>query len=158
MRRVSGLAVFPHANRETTPLALRLNVEYNHVLHERVVIVSTRTAQVPHVPWDSRLRVDKLGDTRDGIVYIAAEFGFEDDTDIPEVLRRVAGKYPETDFDPAAASYFVSRIMPRRTDAPGLAAWRKRLFLALTRTAASQPEFLHLPEDRTIVLSTEVPL
>jgi KUP system potassium uptake protein len=156
--RVPGLAVFPHPNKETTPLALRLNVAYNHVRHERVVIVSIRTAQVPHVPWPSRLSVDRLGDPRDGIVHIAAEFGFHDVTDIPEVLRRVAGRYVETDFDPDGASYFVSRLMLRRTDAPGMATWRKRLFLALAHNAASQPEFLRLPEDRTIVLSTEVPL
>lgn len=158
VQRVPGLAVFPHRNKETTPLAMCLNVARNHVRHEQVVIVSVRTAKVPHVPWDSRLSVDRLGDPRDGIVYVAAQFGFHDDTDIPEVLRRVAGKYPETDFDPDEAAYFVSNIRLRRTDAPGLATWRKRLFLALANHAASKPEFLRLPEDRTIVLSTEVPL
>ena len=36
---------------ETTPFALRANVEHNHVLHENVVIiVSARTERVPHVP------------------------------------------------------------------------------------------------------------
>src|SRR5205085_8479859 len=38
--RVPGVAVFPHPNRDTTPLALRANVDHNHVLHERVVVVS----------------------------------------------------------------------------------------------------------------------
>ncbi|HEY2949640.1 MAG TPA: hypothetical protein VGJ53_14805 [Micromonosporaceae bacterium] len=122
------------------------------------MIISSRTAHVPHVPWHRRLRVDRLGDPRDGIVHIAAEFGFQDLTDLPGVLRRVAGKYPETDFDPDAASYFVSRIILRRTDAPGLASWRKRLFLALRHNGASDAEVLSLPEDRTVVLSTEVSL
>jgi KUP system potassium uptake protein len=158
VRRVPGVAVFPHSNTQTTPLALRLNVEHNHVRHERVVIVSARTAQVPHVAWGSRLIVDRLGDPNDGIVYVAAEFGFHDDIDIPEVLRRIAGQYPETDFEPDGASYFVSRLMLRRTDVPGLATWRKRLFLALAHNAASQIELLHLPWDRTIVLTMEVPL
>ena len=158
VRRVPGLAVFPHADKATTPLAFRLNVAYNHVRHERVVIVSARTGRVPHIPWDQRLSVDRLDDPRDGIVYVGAEFGFHDEIDIPEVLRRIAGKTIETDFDPRDAAYFVSRVVLRRTDAPGLAAWRKHLFLMLARTAASQPEFLHLPEDRTIVLSTELTL
>jgi KUP system potassium uptake protein len=158
VRTVPGLAVFPHADRITTPLALRLNVEHNHVRHERIVIMSSRTGSVPHVPWDRRLEVDQLGDPGDGIVYVAAEFGFHDDTDLPEVLRRVAGAHPETDFDPGSASYFVSRLALRRTDAPGLAGWRKRLFLLLWRNGATQPEFFHLPEDRTVILSTEIPL
>jgi KUP system potassium uptake protein len=156
--RVPGVAVFPHPSDKTTPLALRLNVAYNHVRHERIVIMSSRIAHVPHVPWGSRLSVDQLGDPHDGIVYVAVQFGFQDITDLPEVLQRVAGTHPETDFDPDAASYFVSRVVLRRTDAHGLAMWRKRLFLALTRNAASQAEFFHLPVDRTIVLSTEVPI
>lgn len=154
--RVPGLAVFLHSSDLTTPLALRLNVAYNHVRHEHIVIVSSRTAQVPHVPWADRLNVDQLGDPDDGIVYVAAEFGFQDSSDIPAVLRHVAGTRPEADFDPETASYFVSHVVVRRTRSQGLTWWRKRLFLALTHNAASQSEFFHLPIDRTIVLSTEV--
>ncbi|TCC35278.1 potassium transporter Kup [Kribbella capetownensis] len=158
LKRVPGLAVFPHADKATTPLALRLNVAHNHVRHERIVIISSLTAPVPHVPWDRRLSVDQLRDPNDGIVYVAARFGFHDDTDLPEVVRRVAGTGPETDFDPDAASYFVSRLALRRTRAPGLAGWRKQLFLVLWRNGATQPEFFHLPDDRTVILSTEVRL
>jgi KUP system potassium uptake protein len=102
--------------------------------------------------------VDHLGDPDDGIVHILAEFGFQDPTDFPEVLRRVAGRYPETDLDPEQASYFVSRIRPRRSHRPGMSPWRKRLFLALARNAPSQTENLYLPEDRTIVVTGEVPV
>jgi KUP system potassium uptake protein len=154
--RVPGLAVFLHASDMTTPLAWRLNVAYNHVRHEHIVIISSRTAQVPHVPWSGRLHVDQLGDPDDGILYVAAEFGFQDRTDIPAVLRHVAGTRPEADFDPGSASYFVSHVVVRRTDGRELTWWRKRLFLALTHNAADQSEFFHLPIDRTIVLSTEV--
>ena len=36
--RVPGVAVVPHPNSTTAPLALRANVEFNRVLHEHVVI------------------------------------------------------------------------------------------------------------------------
>ena len=49
-RGVPGTAVFLNANPETTPLALRANVEHNHVLHECVLIVSLTTERVPYVP------------------------------------------------------------------------------------------------------------
>ena len=155
MARVPGTAVFPHVNKQTTPLALRVNVAFNQVRHENIVILSGRTARVPHIPWDHRLRVDGLGD---GVVQITAEFGFQDRPDFPEVLRRVAARYPGVDFDPDHALYFVSRIGPYRTDAGGLATWRKHLFLAVARNAASEAELLHLPKHHTVVLSTEVPL
>jgi KUP system potassium uptake protein len=156
--RVPGIAVFPHPTKETAPLALRANVAYNHVIHEHVIIISGRTANVPHIPWERRITVDHLGDESDGIVHIAAEFGFQDSTDFPEVLRRATTEQLESDLDPAGASYFLSRINLRRGDGPGLAGWRKRLFIALAHNAPSQAERLGLPEERTVVLSSEVPL
>ena len=47
--RVPGCAVFLNASADTTPLALRHNVMHNHVLHERVVIVTVEAKRVPHV-------------------------------------------------------------------------------------------------------------
>ncbi|MGI8880486.1 MAG: potassium transporter Kup, partial [Jatrophihabitans sp.] len=44
---VPGTAVFPHPTKETVPLALRANVEFNRVLHEHVVIVSIVSENVP---------------------------------------------------------------------------------------------------------------
>ncbi len=62
--RVPGTAVFPHPTKLTAPLALRANVAFNHVLHERVVIVSVLSENVPHVPLGERLAIDELGDAR----------------------------------------------------------------------------------------------
>ena len=45
--RVPGTAVFLNRGKETAPLAMRANVERNHVLHEHVVIVSIETQTVP---------------------------------------------------------------------------------------------------------------
>ena len=39
-------------------------------------------------------------------------------------------------------------------DRPGMATWRKKLFLAISRNAANPVEVFHLPEDRTIVMVT----
>ncbi|WP_279306383.1 potassium transporter Kup [Micromonospora globispora] len=155
---VPGTAVFPHPNKETTPLALRANVAHNHVRHERIVIISGRTANVPHIPWDQRLTIDDLGDPNDGIIHITAVFGFQDPTDFPEVLRRAATHPLGEGIGADEVSYFVSRITLRCTRSPGMAIWRKRLFIALAHNAASQVEFLHLPEERTIVLSAEIPV
>ncbi|MGQ5262832.1 potassium transporter Kup [Micromonospora sp. ZYX-F-536] len=156
--RVPGTAVFPHPNKETTPLALRANVAHNHVRHEKIVIVTGNTANVPHIPWDQRLTIDDLGNPDDGIIHITAVFGFQDPTDFPEVLRRCATHPLAEGIDYEQISYFVSRITLRCTRSPGMATWRKRLFIALAHNAASHAEFLHLPEELTIVLSAEVPV
>jgi KUP system potassium uptake protein len=159
--RVPGTAVFPHPSKDTTPLALRANLQHNHVLHERIVLITGRTETVPHIPWEDRLIFDSLGDETDGILHIDARFGFQDTTDFPEVLRHAAARGNSeltTDLDPDEASYFVSRVTLRRTKQPGMSTWRKALFIGLAHNAASQAEFLHLPDDRTVVMGSHVDL
>ena len=149
--------IFLDANPETTPLALRANVEHNCVLHDSVVIVTVVTLNVPHVDEDERVTVDDLGYRDDGITHLTARFGFQDDLDVPRTLRRAA-KRLERDADFEHVSYFLSRItiIPGKT--PGMAPWRKKLFIAIARNAASPVPYFHLPDDRTIVMSAHIEL
>ena len=75
--------VFLNANLETTPLALRENLEHNLVVHACVVIISVETLRVPHVPESERVSVDDLGYRDDGITHLTARFGFQDTIDVP---------------------------------------------------------------------------
>jgi KUP system potassium uptake protein len=158
--RVPGTAVFPHPGKKTTPLALRANLDYNHVVHERVVIVSVTNENVPHVPAAERISIDDLGYHDDGIFHLTVRYGFQDEQDIPAALRLAASRPapPGTEFDvdPDGASYFLSRGTLRFTQAPGMRRWQKKLFLALAHNAASPAEYFCLPEARTVVMGTQV--
>jgi KUP system potassium uptake protein len=154
--RVPGVGVFPHPTKETTPLALRANVEHNHVVHEHVVIVTAISENVPHVV-DDRISVDDLGHRDDGIVHVTVRYGFQDYQDIPAALREACGSSgPELDIDPDEASYFVSKVTLQVTKAPGMSLWRKRLFLGLANNAANPAEYFGLPESRVVVMGTQV--
>lgn len=156
--RVPGTAVFPHPGKDTTPLALRANVEHNHVLHEDVVIVSASTLNVPHVPLEEAFTIDDLGYGDDGIQYLSVNFGFSDKLSIPEALRSAcaAGLLQEGSVDVDQASFFLSRGAIRRTSAPGIARWRKALFVALAHNAADPAAYFDLPADRTLTMGTAV--
>jgi KUP system potassium uptake protein len=158
--RVPGTAVFPHPGKETTPLALRANLDHNHVVHEHVVIVSVTYDTIPHVPRAERISVDDLGYRDDGISHVTIKYGFQDDQDIPADLRLAASRSgsDELDIDPDSASYFLSRGGLRLTRTPGMSHWRKRLFLTLANNAASPAEYFRLPEARTVVMGTQVDL
>jgi KUP system potassium uptake protein len=39
-----------------------------------------------------------------------------------------------------------------------MARWRKRLFVAMLRNAASPVEYFHLPRERTVVLGSQLEL
>jgi KUP system potassium uptake protein len=156
--RVEGTGVFPHPTKETTPLALRANVRFNRVLHERVIVVSVRSENVPHVPIEDRLAVDELGDPRDGIVHLLIRFGFQDEQDIPEMLGHARGLSAELDFEPDEASYFLSRITIERGDGNEMITWRKRLFIGMAHNAATPAAYFCLPDDRTVVMASRLEL
>jgi KUP system potassium uptake protein len=154
--RVPGTAIFPNPSIETTPLAMRANVEHNHVLHESVVIVSAESLGVPHIPASERVSVDALGYADDGIAHVTARFGFQDDPNLPETLRLAHAKGLECDLDLANASYFLSRITIRATDAPGMRRWQKHVFTFLARNAASPADYFRLPADRTVTMGSAI--
>jgi KUP system potassium uptake protein len=62
----------------------------------------------------------------------------------------------ERNLDLEHASYLVSRMMITPTPTAGLARWRKRLFVAMARNAASPIEQFNLPTDRTVVVGSQV--
>jgi len=157
-QRVPGTAVFPHPTKETVPLALRANVQFNGVLHEHVVIVSVVSENVPHVPRRERLSVDSLGFADDGIVHLAARFGFQDDQNIPMVLRDAFMLTDELEVDADGAYYFLSRVTIERGHVDGLPSWQKRLFIGLAHNAATPAAYFGLPVDRTIVMGTRIEL
>jgi KUP system potassium uptake protein len=156
--RVAGTAVFPHPTKETTPLALRANVEFNHVLHEHVVIVSVQSQNVPHIPFGQRVRIDDLGYGDDAISHLTIRLGFQDEQDIPAMLRFASRRHTELDFEPDDASYFLSRISIERGSSPLMATWRKRLFIGLAHNAASPAAYFKLPDTRTVVMGSRLEL
>jgi KUP system potassium uptake protein len=157
--RVKGVAVFPHPNKDSTPLALRANVDHNHVVHERVILVSVITANVPHVPHAKAFTRDDLGYSDDGIEHVTVKFGFSDEQDLPRALN-AACLSDVLDLDPGAmdeASYFISRGGLRaKKGNVGMVSWRKKLFVGLAHNAADPAARFNLPADRTVAMGSDV--
>ncbi|HEX2703040.1 MAG TPA: potassium transporter Kup [Solirubrobacteraceae bacterium] len=168
VRDVSGVSVFLNPNLQTTPLALRANVELNHVLHDQVIIVSVETERVPHVPEAERVVAepgfmfsgatgDPLEGSADRFTRLTLRFGFLDEPDIPTALRlaaeqRLIAGHP----DVTHAFYFVTQIAIVPTDAPGMSPWRKKIFVAMARNAANPAEYYRLPADQTVTMGGRV--
>jgi KUP system potassium uptake protein len=153
--RAPGTAVFLNRGKQTVPLALRANVEYNHVRHEHVVIVTVQTEPVPRVPADHRLIVDDLGHD-DGITHVCIRFGYRETPDLPAALSALTPAATEGGLQLDEATYFLSKIELEPGDAPTMASWRKRLFIATSAIAADDTEHFALPRDRTVVMSSRV--
>jgi KUP system potassium uptake protein len=154
--RVPGTAVYLNQRADTTPLALKVAAEHTHVLHESVVVVTLEPTRAPHVHDDDRLTVDQLGDPSDGIVHVTARYGYLDSLDVPKVLRLADRHGLEHPIDVDHAAYFVSQGFIVPTGSPGMARWRKRLFVLLWRNATSPVEYFRLPPARTVIVGSEI--
>ena len=154
--RVPGTAVFLHQEKQTTPLALRQNAEFNHVVHEHVWIVATESVGVPYVPPEERVTVDRLGENHDEIAHLTLHFGFKDDGDVPAALRLANELDLGVHIDVDNATYFVSRAALWTHDRPGIRRWRTSLFLAMARGGASPVEYYQLPVGQVVVMGTRV--
>jgi KUP system potassium uptake protein len=158
LHRVPGTAIFLNRGKATAPLALRANVEHNEILHEHVLILSVETMPAPHVPAEERLQIDDLGYKEDRIVYVAARFGYMDQTNVPDLLPLIPSADMESPLREDRLSYFVSRIELVQGHAPGMSRWRKRLFIATSRITADAAEYFRLPRERTVIMGSRIEL
>jgi KUP system potassium uptake protein len=156
VQRVRGTAVFLNRGTKTTPLAMRENVEHNHTLHESAIILSIETKPVPYVAEEDRLTIEAMRHRDDGISVVVARYGFQERPDVPAIIRNCAMIGIESPVDLSDITYFLSKIEIVLTDAPGMPAWRKRLFLATTHVAADAVEYFQLPRHRTVLLGSAI--
>ncbi|HJS94510.1 MAG TPA: KUP/HAK/KT family potassium transporter [Solirubrobacteraceae bacterium] len=157
--RIPNVAVFLCRDKDTTPLALRAEVEHTRTLPEKVVIVSVDTVSIPHVDPFDRCAVQVLGHGLFKVFHLTTRVGYHDPLNVPEALA-LARKHGllERNLDLEHASYFVSRITITPTSAEGMRRWRKSLFIAMARNATSAIEHFGLPTDRTVIMGSQVAL
>jgi len=150
--RVPGVAVFMTSNPVGTPPALRHNVTHNKVIHETVVIVIAETADIPHVPCQERAEVEQIGE---GFWRVVLKYGFMDKPDVPVALAAV--KQPGLDLS-VDIRYFLGRETLLPTDKPGMAQWRERLFVWMSRNAQTATQFFRIPPERVMEVGVQVEL
>jgi KUP system potassium uptake protein len=149
--RVPGTAVFMTAQPTGTPPALAHNVRYNKVLHENVVILSVTTAQQPHVSDEDRVVVEALGH---GLFNVRVQYGFMEDPDVPSALMQAAGQGLPLAADDV--TYFLGRETIIVTHQKGMAIWREKLFVLMSRNAVRATAFFKLPPERVVELGVQV--
>jgi KUP system potassium uptake protein len=148
--RVPGTAVFMNGTASRTPPALLHNLEHNKVLHERVIFVTVKTNQVPHVEDKQRVEVEAFGH---GLFRIKVHYGFMEDPNIPEALT--AAK-PHVDIDPMSATYFLGRETIIASKRPGMALWREKLFALIAHNATTATAYFGIPPDRVVELGEQI--
>jgi KUP system potassium uptake protein len=151
--RVPGTAVFLTSTQNRVPHALLHNLKHNKVLHERVVFLTIVTEDIPYVPDEERYEIKPLGCD---FFRMVANYGFKDDPDVPELLEDCGRR--GFVFDMMETSFFVSRETLIATVTPGMALWREKLFVSMSKNATKASEFFQVPTNRVVELGTQVEL
>jgi KUP system potassium uptake protein len=151
--RVSGIAVYMDRTPEATPHALLHNIKHNKVLHEKVVLLTVETLEVPHVVEKDRVVVIPKGH---GIFRVIIRYGFMEDPNVPRVLEQV--KAPGLEFKPADTSYFLGRESLIASPKWGMAIWREKLFIWMSKNATNAASFFRIPSNRVVELGAQVEL
>src|SRR4051794_30402678 len=149
--RVKGTAVFLTSDPATAPTALLHNLKHNKVLHEKNVVMTVRSVDVPRVSVDERVTIALLGDS---FWRVTATYGYMETPNIPRglaLLRKLGFK-----FDIMATSFFLSRRSIRPAARSGMPLWQDKLFIALARSASDATDFFQIPTGRVVEVGTQV--
>lgn len=154
--RVPGTAVFMTGNHDGVPPVLLHHLKHNKVLHERVLLVSVVTADVPETNADERIRVLPLGH---GFWRVIASYGFMQTPNVPQILEVI--DQMGIRCKPMETSYFLGRerlipVSNRSGDRASLARWRKVVFSIMARNARSATDFFNIPPNRVVELGTQI--
>ncbi|MHC8943305.1 KUP system potassium uptake protein [Advenella incenata] len=154
--RVPGTAVFMHSNPQRVPSALLHNLKHNKVLHEQLVFLSVKSADVPFISQADRFVISEVDVNA---WQVTATYGFKQEPNVPEVLEQVHAAHPQIDLSPMVVSYFMSRqtIMVSNR-APLIKRYRRRLFAFMSRNAARSTRFYKIPPNRVIEMGIQVEL
>ena len=158
IHRVSGTAVFMTSEGAGAPVVLFHHLKHNKVLHERVILLSIKTAEIPYVPDDERVTIERLDH---GFARVTAEYGFMESPDVKEVMKKVL-QSEGVNAKPMSTSFYLGReqLIPRsgvrRKGSMTMNIWRKKLFAVMARNAQSAAAFFQLTPNRVVELGAQI--
>jgi KUP system potassium uptake protein len=151
LTRVPGTVLFLTGDANKVPFSLLHNMRHNRILHERIVLTSLVTEEVPFVPEEERVEIRELGR---GFWRLIARYGFVDEPDISSTLRAAAKA--GLALEPQEISFFVGRERIVARPQSRMAAWRLWLFTVMSYTETSAADFFRLPAGRVIELGARI--
>jgi KUP system potassium uptake protein len=149
--RVPGTALFMTPNLDGVPHAMLHNLKHNKVLHERVVILSVKFLDFPHVSEDERVTVEVLPHN---FYKTTVRYGFKDEPDLPRDLALCA--YKGLELDAMDTSFFIGKEILIANEKSEMAYWRKKIFIGLFRSAETVTNQFKLPPNRVVELGSQI--
>ena len=149
---VPGDAIFLTGTPNIVPHAMLHNIKHNKVLHERNIMVTVVTRDVPFVSDQERINVEKMDDR---FFRIFVYYGFKDQPNIPKALQQ-AYDDAGVEFNMMRISFFISRDRLIHTVGDGMAPWREKLFISMQRNTSPVSDFYQIPPNRVVEMGSQI--
>ena len=149
--RVPGTAVFLTGDRDHAPTSLMHNLKHNRVLHERNVILTIKTEEIPRVARHERVEIERISDN---FVRVIARYGFMETPSVPKILEHCKRK--DLNIEIGQTSFFLSRRSLKTTIRSEMPGWQERLFIFLAGSAEDATAYFQIPTDRVVEVGTQV--
>ena len=149
---VPGDAIFLTGTPNIVPHAMLHNIKHNKVLHERNIMVTVVTRDVPFVSDQERINVEKMDDR---FFRIFVYYGFKDQPNIPKALQQ-AYDDAGVEFNMMRISFFISRDRLIHTVGHGMAPWREKLFISMQRNTSPVSDFYQIPPNRVVEMGSQI--
>jgi KUP system potassium uptake protein len=149
--RVPGTAVFLTAEPASAPTSLIHNLKHNRVLHERNIILTIKTEDVPRVARHERIEVSRVSDS---FIRVIAHYGFMETPSVPKIVEHCRRK--DLNIDLATTSFFLSRRSLKPAQKSDMPRGQERLFIWLAGRAADATQYFRIPNDRVVEVGTQV--
>jgi KUP system potassium uptake protein len=151
--RVQGTAVYLASAASTIPRAMMQSIRFLGSLHERNIILTFSSAEVPTIDAHERITTDTLAP---GLYRVTARYGFMEQPNAVAVLK-AAGELG-LPYKPEETVFIVGRDTPIVTTKRGMAPWRKRLFALMARNSQLAAVHFGIPPHKTLEIGTQTPL
>ena len=149
--RVPGTAVFMSASADGLPMSLLHHLKHNKALHQQVVLLTVRFEDVPYVEDPTR---HEISEYHDNFYRVLLRYGFAESPDVFDDLCQALGE--KTKVKRPGITFYQSREI-LLTNGPGkMAAWRKRLYVMLSRLSRPATGYFDLPPRQVIELGIQL--
>jgi KUP system potassium uptake protein len=151
--RIAGTAVVMGRMTQGVPLPLTLNLKFNHVLHERMLLVAIQITETPRVANENRAVVSPI---TDHVTRVELRFGFMEKVNVPQGLACAVerGQIPPCELHQVTYYTGHETVIPLglRHD---MARWRESVFALMHRNAQRPGAYFQIPTAQLMEIGVE---